>query len=211
MHLRRRHRRRYSDDHSDTAGTGGNAFTLAASANATAAVSSATLIGGGYRHEWLSGKDDIPSHTVEIGHPKLATPVFFRHLGTVIESLAFEMGQEGPANGSCSWWRRGRRRPPPPSMRRRSLFAPPLQPGPRLHPPRRRAAGRGHRRQPHLLQQPGAGAGHPRRRQDRGAEPTFASATGAMTVRFDGATLVAEAANGDPVALEYGFTTADGW
>ena len=32
-----------------------------------------------------------------------------------------------------------------------------------------------------------------------------------MSVRFDGATLVAEAANGDPVALEYGFTFPEGY
>ena len=32
-----------------------------------------------------------------------------------------------------------------------------------------------------------------------------------MTVRFDGATLVAEATNGDPVALEYGYSFADGY
>ena len=43
------------------------------------------------------------------------------------------------------------------------------------------------------------------------ADPTIATCTGAMTVRFDGATLVAEAANGDPVVVEYGFTMAEGW
>ncbi|MFZ1414608.1 MAG: phage tail tube protein, partial [Defluviicoccus sp.] len=43
------------------------------------------------------------------------------------------------------------------------------------------------------------------------AEPTFASCQGAMTVRFDGATLVAEAANGEPVSLTYGFSMAEGW
>ena len=32
-----------------------------------------------------------------------------------------------------------------------------------------------------------------------------------MSVRFDGATLVAEAANGDPVGLEYGFSFVDGY
>jgi hypothetical protein len=31
-----------------------------------------------------------------------------------------------------------------------------------------------------------------------------------MTVRFDGATLVAEAANGEPVSLTYGFSMAEG-
>jgi hypothetical protein len=32
-----------------------------------------------------------------------------------------------------------------------------------------------------------------------------------MTVRFDGPTLGAEAANGEPVSLEYGFSMAEGW
>ncbi|QLH37703.1 MAG: hypothetical protein HWD60_00045 [Defluviicoccus sp.] len=31
------------------------------------------------------------------------------------------------------------------------------------------------------------------------ADPTIASCTGTMTLRFDGATLVAEATNGDPL------------
>ena len=63
----------------DTAGPSGNGFTIAASA---ASVSSPTLTGGGYSHVWESGADDIPSYTIEVGHPKLTTPVFFRHLGT---------------------------------------------------------------------------------------------------------------------------------
>ncbi len=32
-----------------------------------------------------------------------------------------------------------------------------------------------------------------------------------MTVRFDGATLVAEAANGELVAIKCGFSMAEGW
>jgi hypothetical protein len=32
-----------------------------------------------------------------------------------------------------------------------------------------------------------------------------------MSVRFDGATLVAEAADGDPVSFEYGFTFPEGY
>lgn len=32
---------------------------------------------GPYTHVWQSGADTIPSYTLEIGHPKLATPVFF--------------------------------------------------------------------------------------------------------------------------------------
>src|SRR5512132_3847729 len=62
-------------------------------------VSAAKLTGGGVPHVWESGSDSIPSHTLEIGHVKLVTPVFFRHTGAVVDSLNFEMGLEGPANG----------------------------------------------------------------------------------------------------------------
>ena len=41
------------------------------------------------------------------------------------------------------------------------------------------------------------------------ADPTFASAKGQLTVRFDGTTLVGEASNGDPVALGYGFSMVE--
>ena len=57
---------------------------------------------GPYTHVWQSGADTIPSYTVEIGHPKLVTPVFFRHTGVVFDSLNFEMGLEGPANGKIA-------------------------------------------------------------------------------------------------------------
>ncbi|QLH37795.1 MAG: hypothetical protein HWD60_00620 [Defluviicoccus sp.] len=102
----------------DTAGTTGNAFTLAASANSNGTTSAATLTAGGYRHEWLSGGNDIPSFTFEIGHPQLITPVFFRHLGAVMESLAFEMGREGRRTARCNWWPRVKRKPRPPSTQR---------------------------------------------------------------------------------------------
>ena len=65
----------------DTAGVAGNAFTLSASASSNGTASGPTLTGGGYQHVWNSGGDAIPSYTIEVGHPKLAVPVFFRHLG----------------------------------------------------------------------------------------------------------------------------------
>ena len=43
------------------------------------------------------------------------------------------------------------------------------------------------------------------------ADPTIATCTGQMTVRFDGTTLVAEASSGDPISVEYGFLTAQGY
>jgi hypothetical protein len=42
------------------------------------------------------------------------------------------------------------------------------------------------------------------------ADPTFASAQGQLTVRFDGATLGAEASDGAPLMLEYGFSMVEG-
>ena len=196
----------------DTAGTTGNTFTLAASANSGGTASATTLTGGGYQHEWLSGGDDIPSFTFEIGHPKLITPVFFRHLGTVMESLAFEMGQEGPANGTVQLVAQGEER-----------AVSTIDATPDAFTLKRFSQGRG------FIQRGGvplAGVTsgnlnfsnnleRVRVIRDDGkieaAEPTFASCQGAMTVRFDGATLVAEAANGEPVALEYGFSMAEGW
>ncbi|MBX3516036.1 MAG: hypothetical protein KF815_03745 [Rhodospirillales bacterium] len=196
----------------DADGLTGNAFTLSASANSGGTVSAATLTGGGYRHEWLSGGGAIPSYTLEIGHPQLVTPVFFRHLGTVMESLAFEMGREGPANGTVQLVAQGEEKAGASIDATPDAFA-----------LKRFSQGRG------FIQRGGAPlAGvtggsltfsnnleRVRVIRDDGkieaAEPTSATCTGAMTLRFDGATLIAEATNGDPVAVEYGFTMAEGW
>lgn len=193
----------------DTAGPTGNSFTIAASAGTG---SGPALTGGGYAHVWESGADDIPSYTIEVGHPRLTTPVFFRHLGTVMESLNFEMGQEGPANARLQLVAQGE-----------EPFAATVDASPEAFSLRRFAQGRGFIRRGG---QPLAGvtggsltfSNNLERvrviREDgriEAADPTFASAEGSMTVRFDGATLVAEAANGDPVALEYGFTFPEGY
>jgi hypothetical protein len=196
----------------DTAGTGGNGFTIATSAGANGTPSSATLVGGGYRHEWLSGSDEIPSFTVEVGHPKLVTPVFFRHLGTVMESLAFEMGQEGPANGTVQLVAQGEEK-----------TAATADAAPDAYSLKRFSQGRGFiRRGGVALAQVTGGNLTFSNNLERvqvirddgkiaGADPTIATCTGAMTMRFDGSSLVAEAANGEPVSLEYGFSTTDGW
>ncbi|MCW5716277.1 MAG: hypothetical protein KIS68_00450 [Bauldia sp.] len=193
----------------DTAGPSGNGFTIAASA---ATVSGSTLTGGGHAHVWESGADDIPSYTVEIGHPKLVSPVFFRHLGTVMESLNFEMGQEGPANARLQLVAQGEEH-----------FAATVDASPAAFSLRRFSRGRG------FIRRGGAAlagvtggsltfSNNLERvrviREDgkiEAADPTFASAEGSMSVRFDGTTLVAEAANGDPVALDYGFTFPEGY
>ena len=53
----------------DTAGPTGNSFTNRGIGGEPCRAP--TLTGGGYAHLWESGADDIPSYTIEIGHPKL--------------------------------------------------------------------------------------------------------------------------------------------
>ena len=164
-----------------------------------------------YTHVWKSGSDAIPSYTVEIGHPKLVTPVFFRHLGVVAESLAFDMGQEGPANGSIQLVAQGE-----------ESDTATIDDTPTRYTLKRFSQGRGYIKKGGS-QLAGVTAGsltfsntlervrtiRPDGKIDA-ADPTLAVCNGQMTVRFDGVTLVAEAAAGDPVAIEYGFTTAGG-
>ena len=140
------------------------------------------------------------------------TPVFFRHLGTVMESLAFEMGQEGPANATVQLVAQGEEK-----------TAATVDAAPEAFALKRFSQGRGFiRRDGVALAQVTGGNLTFSNNLERvrvirddgkiaGADPTIATCTGAMTMRFDGSSLVAEAANGEPVALEYGFTTTDGW
>ncbi len=196
----------------DTAGTAGNGFTLAASAASNGTASAATLTGGGYAHVWESGADDIPSYTFEIGHPKLVTPTFFRHLGTVMDNLNFDMGQEGPANGKLQLVAQGEVR-----------ASTTIDGTPDTYALKRFSKGRGFIRRggSPLAGVTGGSLTFSNNlervrviREDgkiEAADPTFASAQGALAVRFDGATLVAEATDGDPVTLDYGFSMVEGW
>ncbi len=196
----------------DVAGTDGNAFTLAAAAASIGTVSAASLTGGGWQHEWLSGADSLPSYSIEIGHPQLLTPVFFRHVGTVIESLSFEMGREGPANATLQLVAQGEER-----------ASSTIDASPQPFALRRFSQGRGFIRRGGAPLAGVTGGSltfsntleRVRTLRDDGrieaAEPTVATCTGAMSLRFDGATLVAEAANGDPVAIEYGFSMPEVW
>lgn len=79
----------------DTAGTAGNAYTLAAS---VATVSAATLVGGGYRHRFTAGKssEDLGLFAIQIGHPKV--PVYELHDSAVINSLSLQFQRTGVPN-----------------------------------------------------------------------------------------------------------------
>ena len=196
----------------DTAGATGNAWTLAASAASNGTPSAAKLTGGGVPHVWESGSDSIPSHTLEIGHPKLVTPVFFRHTGVIFESLNFEMGLEGPANGRVALVAQGE-----------TSYATTIDDTPDRYTLQRFTQGRGTIKKAGA-QLAGVTAGtltfsntlervrtiRPDGKIDA-ADPTIATCTGQMTVRFDGTTLVAEASSGDPINIEYGFLTPQGY
>lgn len=81
----------------DTAGAAGNNFTLAAS---SAAVSGATLTGGGTGHVFTSGQTSLPSYTLERGMPDV--PAFFQHTGVVFNSIAFDFQRSGAATATVN-------------------------------------------------------------------------------------------------------------
>jgi hypothetical protein len=54
---------------------------------------------GSWDHEFVSGSDDLPSYTIEVGMPKV--PAFFVHAGVKLNSIALEFSRSGPAAGSC--------------------------------------------------------------------------------------------------------------
>lgn len=83
----------------DTAGAAGNGFTIAASSS-VAALSAPTLQGGGTRHEFISGKQNLPSYTVQVGMPEV--PAYFVHTGVVINTLAFDFQTSGAASVTVS-------------------------------------------------------------------------------------------------------------
>ncbi len=56
---------------------------------------------GTFSHQFTSG-GTLPSLALEIGHAKLATPKFFRHAGTKLDKLAFDMARSGAANATIS-------------------------------------------------------------------------------------------------------------
>jgi hypothetical protein len=77
----------------DTAGTAGNLFTLAASANSNATASATTLQGGGARHIFQSGALSLPSMAAEIGMPEI--PIYGMNFGIRADTLQIQMQRSG--------------------------------------------------------------------------------------------------------------------
>lgn len=86
----------------DLAGAAGNTFTLAVSAGLNATRSAATLLGGGYKHVWLSGAGTLPTFSVERGWPSLDSPFFQRLIGCAANSFEIPMEQEGDSIGTLN-------------------------------------------------------------------------------------------------------------
>jgi hypothetical protein len=81
----------------DVAGVVGNTFALAASAGSNGKPDAVTLRGGGYKHVFISGADDVPEHVIEVGHVKLAVPKYYRHERAKFGGLKFQMATSGRA------------------------------------------------------------------------------------------------------------------
>jgi len=80
---------------SKTAGTSGNAITLAAQAASNASVSASTLLGGSNQFVFSTGALLLPSSTIEIGFPDLTVPVWDQHFGACADKLALKWARSG--------------------------------------------------------------------------------------------------------------------
>lgn len=89
-----------------TIGTGGNAFTIAASSSpaSNATPSGATLAGGvttgNYNHVWHSGAASLPSATLEMGNPDV--PSYGANFGAMVDSMEIALQRSGLLNATVS-------------------------------------------------------------------------------------------------------------
>jgi hypothetical protein len=164
---------------------------------------------GTFDHVFASGALDIPSYTIEVGQPEV--PAFFVHAGVKFNSIAMEFQRSGAAAATINAVAQGETRfgatqggtPTTLTFNRISQFQ-------------------------GSIKKAGAAVGNltggsftysnnlekiETIRSDGlidGADPTVASLTGRIDVRFADTTLIDAASNGTPVDLEFGYTLSAG-
>ena len=188
----------------DTAGTAGNTFTLAEDTT-VATLSAATLQGGGTEHEFVSGKDTLPSYSVQVGMPKV--PAYFMHTGVVINSLALDFQRSGAAAATVNAIAQAETRygaslggtPQVLTFSRISQFQGSIKSG-GVNIGNLTAGSVAYTNNMEKIETI---------RDDGlidGADPTIAALTGTIEVRFADTTLVDKASSGTPVDLEFSYT-----
>ena len=162
-----------------------------------------------YTHEFVSGKDSLPSYTVEVGHSQV--PAYFQHDGVVFDSIALEFTRSGAAAATIQCVAQGEQRfnasqggtPTKLDFRRISQF--------------QGSISRGGAAVANLTAGSLTYANNLEKietiRSDGlidGADPTVASLTGTIEVRFADTTLIDLASNGTAVDLEFAYTIDNG-
>lgn len=190
----------------DTSGVTGNGFTLATDIE-SATLSAATLQGGGIKHEFISGKDTLPSYSVQIGMPKV--PAFFMHTGVVINSLALDFQRSGAAAATISAIAQAEKRfassqggtPQTLTFSRISQFqgAVKSEGEPIGNLTAASVTYTNNMEKIETIRDDGL---------IDGADPTIAALTGTIEVRFADTVLVDKASGGIPVDLEFTYTLA---
>jgi hypothetical protein len=84
----------------DTTGLAGNAFTLAADANSHGTPSGATLSGGGNKHTFTSGGQNLPAISLETAKPDV--PSYEMNYGVRANTLKIDMKRSGLLNAVIS-------------------------------------------------------------------------------------------------------------
>ena len=162
-----------------------------------------------YTHVFASGEDSLPSYTVEVGHKQV--PAYFQHDGVVFDSIALEFTRSGAAAATIQCVAQGEQRfnasqggtPTKLDFRRISQF--------------QGSISRGGAAVANLTAGSLTYANNLEKietiRSDGlidGADPTVASLTGTIEVRFADTTLIDLASNGTAVDLEFAYTIDNG-
>lgn len=196
----------------DVAGTGGNGFTLAASANSGAVVSAATLQSGGYEHVWLSGSGSLPTIGLELGYPELVSPIYSRYLMVAVDQLSFDAAIDGLANATVNLM-----------ARERVTAATTVEASPATVDLVRFNQSRGYIKLGGVLVGGVTGGKFTfsnnldpviSKSENNLVDeftPTNVGVNGELTARFDGSSVISIAESNEPTSIEYGFTTPTGW